>query len=159
MPGAEARTAALAKIGGGASLAHGDLTMDAAKGAVFRSLRRCSLCSRVPLRNPRDADYEVSCPPDFGGAHRSDPRLHVRIDSLWGNPQSSAFPRSLGRGPCPRAWHLGEASFRWPQGESALGGSLFFKPPALPGAHNSELRRGDPAGRPYELRTVFDYDP
>jgi len=34
VPGAEARTAALAKIGGGASLAHGDLTMDAVEKAA-----------------------------------------------------------------------------------------------------------------------------
>ena len=35
VPGAEARTAALAKIGGGASRAHGDLTMNTAKGSAF----------------------------------------------------------------------------------------------------------------------------
>jgi hypothetical protein len=32
---------------------------------------------RVPLRNPGDAVQAGFLPPDFGGAHRSAPRLHV----------------------------------------------------------------------------------
>jgi hypothetical protein len=40
VPGAEARTAELAKIGGDASPAEGDLTMETAPGSAFQELTK-----------------------------------------------------------------------------------------------------------------------
>ena len=79
MPGAEGRTDPLAKIGGGPSRDHGDLTVGTANLSFLRRLKKAQPLRRVPLGNLTEALEEGFLPPDFGGAHRSGPRPHMPI--------------------------------------------------------------------------------
>jgi hypothetical protein len=77
-----------AKIGADCSGGHGDFTMyidnvGAIHESPLRILRSRSFFALVPLRNPRDTVEEEFRPPDFGGAHPSDPRLHLKICAYY----------------------------------------------------------------------------
>ena len=99
MPGAESQTAALAKIGADSSGVHGILLWMLPKGPFSEYLRRCSPLPAFLCGTPEMRWKKTFLPPDFGGAHPSDPRLQVQFYAYYFRDTTLlSFVKRLGLG-------------------------------------------------------------